>query len=116
VQEAIAIALVMPAAQSAANVVTDWDAKGVALASPGAPGEREMAILHLAIFDAVNSIERRYHPYLTQAVAPMTASEEAAAAAAAAAVLTALHPQAAADVKETLRRGAVAADARSGEV
>jgi PAP2 superfamily len=108
VHAAIAIALVMPAAQASANVVTDWDAKGVALASPGAAGEREMAIMHLAVFDAVNSIERRYHPYLTQAVAPMTASEEAAAAGAAAAVLTTLHPQAAADVKEALRSNVAA--------
>jgi hypothetical protein len=111
---AIAIALVMPAAQTFANVVTDWDAKGVALASPGAAGEREMAIMHLAIFDAVNSIERRYQPYLAQAVAPMTASEDAAAAAAAAAVLTALHPQAAADLKETLTSSVAAiADERA---
>jgi hypothetical protein len=74
VHAAIAVALVTPAAQASANVVTDWDAKGVALASPGAAGEREMAIMHLAIFDAVNSIERRYHPYLAQAVAPISAS------------------------------------------
>jgi PAP2 superfamily len=95
----VATALVTPAA---ANVITDWDAKGVPLAAPAAAGEREMAIIHLAMFDAVNAIERRFHPYLVEADAPATASEDAAAAAAAAAVMAALHPQAAADIKAAL--------------
>ena len=93
---AMTLALVIPLAPVSANVVTDWDAKGVALASPGAVGEREMAIMHLAMFDAVNAIEPRHHPYLMRAAALPTASQDAAAAAAAAAVLSALRPQAAA--------------------
>ncbi len=104
----MAAVLAMTPAQASANVVTDWDAKGAALAAPGSTGEREMAIMHLAVFDAVNSIERRYRPYLAQPAAPPTTSEEAAAAGAAAAVLTALHPQAAADIKATLASGLAA--------
>jgi hypothetical protein len=85
-----------------ANVITNWDARAVAMAAPGALGQREMAILHVAMFDAVNSIERRYRPYLTQLPTPTTTSPEATAAAAAAAVLTALHPDKAADIKSAL--------------
>jgi hypothetical protein len=89
-------------APSHANVIADWDAKAVALASPGAAGEREMAILHLAMFDAVNVIERRYRPYLLQITAPDWLSEDAVAATAAVTVLAALHPEKAADVKTAL--------------
>jgi hypothetical protein len=112
----VAAALVTPAV---ANVITDWDAKGVALAAPGAAGEREMAIMHLAMFDTVNAIERRFRPYLVQADAPVTASEDAAAAAAAAAVLESLHPEAAADIKATLAMSLAAipnGDARTAGV
>jgi PAP2 superfamily len=54
---------------------------------------RSFAMLHAAIFDAVNSISRAYNPYLTQieGAAP-SASKEAAAAAAAHEVLINLYP------------------------
>jgi hypothetical protein len=73
-----------------ANVVTDWDAKAVAFAAPGAQGEREVAMVHIAMFDAVNSIEQRYRPYLVQLSVPKTTSREAAAATAAGTVLAGL--------------------------
>ena len=38
-----------------ADVITDWDAKASAVASPASFGEREVAIVDLAMFDAVNS-------------------------------------------------------------
>jgi PAP2 superfamily len=95
----VAAALVTPAA---ANVITDWDVTGVALAGPAGTGEREMAIMHLAMFDAVNAIERRFRPYLVETEGRPAASEDAAAAAAAAAVLESLHPQAGAEIKATL--------------
>jgi hypothetical protein len=44
-------------------------------------------MVHVAMFDAVNSIERRYRPYLVQLAAHNTTSQDAAAAAAAATVL-----------------------------
>jgi hypothetical protein len=95
-------ALICLADPARANVITDWDAKAVALAAAGAPGERELAIVHVAMFDAVNSIERRYQPYLVQLTAPKTTSQEAAAAEAAGVVLARLHPTAAGDVKAAL--------------
>jgi len=84
------------------NVITDWDERAAALASPAALGERESALVNIAMFDSVNSIERRYHPYLVQMDAPPTASPEAAAAGAAASALVALHPKKAEDINAAL--------------
>ena len=58
-----ALALTYPVVPAFANVITDWDAKAVAFVAPvaaGAPGQRELAMVHVAMFDAVNLIERRY--------------------------------------------------------
>jgi hypothetical protein len=52
-----------------------------------------MTILQVAVFEAVNAIERRYAPYRLNLPAERTASKEAAAAAAAHGVLVALHPE-----------------------
>jgi PAP2 superfamily len=89
--------------QVRANVITDWDEKAVAIATPNAAGERELAMVHAAMFDAVNSIERRYQPYLVQLPVPKTTSQEAAAAAAAATVLAGLPArQGSAEIKAAL--------------
>jgi hypothetical protein len=45
------------------------------------------------MFDAVNSIERKYRPYLVQLPTSPTASKDAAAAAAAGTVLAGINPQ-----------------------
>ncbi len=97
--------LATPIVAASANVITDWDEKAVAtvqtrMAAP--PAYRIMAILHLAMFDAVNSIEPHYKPYKTSIAAPAEASKEAAAAAAAGAVLMKLVPDAAGDTKTAL--------------
>jgi hypothetical protein len=96
---ALALACSTPAS---ANVITDWDAKAVAVAGPGAAGLRELAMVHIAMFDVVNSIEPRYRPYMIQLTPPKTTSQEAAAATAAATVLITLRPDAAAEVKAAL--------------
>jgi hypothetical protein len=97
----LALALAWPTAASA-NVITDWDAKAVTFASPGVVGQREVTLVHRAMFEAVNSIERRYRPYLVQLTAAKTTSQEAAAATAAATVLVGLQPSKAADLKAAL--------------
>jgi hypothetical protein len=61
-----------------------------------------MGMVHAAMFDAVNSIERRYRPYLVQLPADAATSKEAAAAAAAAAVLATIDGKAAHDAKIAL--------------
>jgi hypothetical protein len=93
-----------------ANVITDWDEKAVAAAAPmislagGAPytAQRMMGMVHAAMFDAVNAIERRYRPYLVQLPADPTTSKEAAAAAAAAAVLATIDAKTAGEMKGAL--------------
>src|SRR5262249_1562564 len=78
-----------------ANVITDWDEKGVAFVTSniaGPSGTRAMAMVHVAMFDAVNPIERRYRPYLVQLPTPLSTSKEGAAAAAAGAVLAGVVP------------------------
>ena len=64
--------------------------------------QRMMGMVHAAMFDAVNSIERRYQPYLVQLPADPATSKEAAAAAAAAAVLATIDEKTAGEMKVTL--------------
>src|SRR6476619_4103606 len=53
---------------------------------------RSYAIMHVAMFDAVNSIDGTHTPYLTDVPGSQNASIEAAAAQAAHDVLAALYP------------------------
>jgi hypothetical protein len=85
-----------------ADVITDWDAKASAVASPAALGERELAIVDIAMFDAVNSVSPRYRAYLVREDGFSDASAEVAAASAAASALELLHPQTAAEFKAGL--------------
>lgn len=79
-----------------ADVVTDWnsDWQLAVKATGGGPGPvaRAGAMLHAAIYDAVNSIDRTHEAYLFQASPNPTASKEAAVNAAALRVLTHLYP------------------------
>jgi hypothetical protein len=100
-----ALGLLCPAAPAFADVITDWNEKAVAFVTPRMlppPGERVMAIVHVAMFDAVNSIEPRYRPYKVQLPASADTSKEAAAAAAAGTVLAGLHPDAAGELKAAM--------------
>jgi len=102
----LAAFLVSPLTTASANVVTDWDEKAVALIQPRMVppvAYRAMAIVHIAMFDAVNSIEPHYRPYYAQLPAPRETSKEAAAAAAAGAVLTKLLPDVASDIQAALQ-------------
>ena len=96
------LAMVACAGSCRADTITDWDTKATAVASSAAVGEREVAIVDLAMFDAVNSIARRYQPYLEQLPTTAPTSADAAAASAAATALALLHPQAANDFKTAL--------------
>jgi hypothetical protein len=105
----LALLLTAPMTAAVANVITDWDDKAVSTiqtgtVTPPPTSFRVMAIVHIAMFDAVNSIERRYKPYKVQLSATPDTSKEAAAAAAAGAVLIKLAPDAASDVQSALTR------------
>ena len=100
----LAVALFATAAH--ADVIMDWNAKADALAVEkqllNAPNARGQAMLHIAMFEAVNAIDRRYAPYKLNLTADRAASREAAAAAAAYDVLLALHPDKKADLDAAL--------------
>ena len=108
------------AAQASADAVGDWNQKAVTfgearqMAPPQA--ERVMALVHLAMFDALNSIDRRYRPALVQLNSAVTASREAAAAAAAATVLAGLDPAKAAATHGRPGRLARGDPRRRGEI
>ncbi len=95
------------AGPAAADVVSDWNAKAEAIAIEKRllppPNARGMAILHVAMFEAVNAVDHRYAPYRLKLMADQTVSKEAAAAAAAHAVLAALHPDQQASLDSTLK-------------
>lgn len=79
-----------------ADVVTDWNETALRAAASigmGTGGQsRLVAIAHAAMFDAVNSIERKYTKYAVEVSPPAGASAEAAAITAAHTVLTQLVP------------------------
>jgi hypothetical protein len=75
------------------NVVIQWNQIAQTLFGiPPGPQLRALPMLHIAMFDAINSIEDVYTPYRLQVGSSRGASAEAAAAAAARDVLTALYP------------------------
>jgi hypothetical protein len=99
------------AAPACANVITDWDEKAIAavaplasVPSPSTPyaAYRMMGIVHVAMFDAVNSIEQRHRPYLVQLPADPATSKEAAGAATAAVVLATIDAKTADEMKAAL--------------
>jgi PAP2 superfamily protein len=81
------------------NAVLQWNRTLLAIVrTPGAQPAtihptRSFAIMHAAIYDAVNAIDRTHRPFLVRlSGVPRDASQEAAAAAAAHDVLVALYP------------------------
>lgn len=85
-----------------ADVINDWNKKTVfagAKAKAGVLQDRNVAIVHIAIFDALNAIDRRYTPYRVQPAAASGTSREAAASAAAHFLLIRLYPGQAYDVE-----------------
>jgi hypothetical protein len=81
-----------------ADVISDWNENAVSFTVMNQmgppPAERVIAMTHVAMFDAINSIERKYRPYLVQLPTSLAASKEAAAAAAAGTVLVGINPAA----------------------
>jgi hypothetical protein len=79
-----------------ADVITDWNERAVVFVTKQRmlppQAERVVASVHVAMFDAVNSVERRYRPYRLAVSTAKDTSKEAAAAVAAGMVLAGLHP------------------------
>ncbi len=93
-----AVAALLLSVPAKADVVTDWNETTLATqaAVPGAirtpPAARALAMVHIAIFDSVNAVDRKYTPYAVGPFADHSASPETAAAAAAHSVLVSLYP------------------------
>ena len=66
----VAASAAAPAAH--ADVITDWNQTGVAAAVAAGQNSlqlsRTMAMVHGAMYDAVNSIERRHMPYAARRI------------------------------------------------
>jgi hypothetical protein len=101
-----ALTLVIIAAAARADAVTDWNEvmQGTVERVDPFVQIRTSVIMHVAIFDAVNSIVGDYEPYLAKLDAPKRASAEAAALVAAHRVLSALHPDQALPLDARLKR------------
>lgn len=100
---AAALAALAWSGAAAADAVTDWNDianNAVAAGRPGPIGVQDLAIVQLAVHDAVQSYERRFEPYYTQ-VNGAKGSKSAAAAAAAYGVLVAFYPAQAATLDAT---------------
>jgi hypothetical protein len=69
----VIVVLVVPAT-ALADVVTEWNEIAVATAAAGKHGasdaSRTTALVHAAIFDAVNAVEPHYSPYKIKVTAP----------------------------------------------
>ena len=91
-----ALALSSLAAIAAADVVTEWNEvllTSIRDTSTGPPiAARTMAMTQLAVFEAVNSVDRNYAPYKGYYANPAGTSKEAAAAQAAHDVLKSAYP------------------------
>lgn len=72
------------------DVILQWNEQAVATGGPKL--QRTLAMMHIAVFDAVNALEPRYQPYLRLPPPPDDASIEAVAAGAAHGVLVRLSP------------------------
>src|SRR5262245_43083850 len=90
-----------------ADMIADWNEKAVNTGNTARVGNfptaRAITMVHLAMFEALNSIEQRYTPYRARLSADPDASKEAAAASAAHAVLIRVYPEQAAELDKGLQ-------------
>jgi hypothetical protein len=90
------VAAALLTAPARGDVIMDWNAKADAIATEKqivpVPHSRVLSMLHIAMFEAVNAVERRYAPYKLNLTSDRTTSKEAAAASAAYDVLLEIYP------------------------
>jgi hypothetical protein len=101
---AVLVLLVAAASgQARADVVTDWNLQALRVPfAVGPPQARVLAMVHVAMHDAINSVTRRYEPYAIVVPSSPHASPIAAGAAAAHAILVNLFPAMASAYDEAL--------------
>ena len=96
---ALALILIPGIGASAAELVLVWNdltLRAIRYANVPPPAAvRQMAVVHLAMYDAADGIARRYRPYLVERAASEECSPEAAVSAAAQHTLRTLFPKSA---------------------
>src|SRR2546428_3393244 len=99
-----ALALALTASHAGADTVTEWNQTSIDVLKAGNvagnPWSRCMAMVHVAIADAVNTIQGRYTRYAVTIPAAPNASADAAVAAAARGILIQVYPSQKAKVDE----------------
>src|SRR5215469_1432546 len=110
----LTVALVIATSLQAQNVVVQWnDIASTTIVTNGKEASVAsgvwFAYVHLAVFDAVNAIDRRFQPYLFTANPPEGANRDAAAIAAARRVLVHYFPlqELALDTQYAISRAAI---------
>ncbi len=90
------IALLTLSGTAAADTILDWNSAALNAvqntSTPPPRASRALAMIHGAVYDAVNSVDRLYQPYMVNTVAAPGTSREAAAAVAAFTVASSLFP------------------------
>ena len=103
---ALAAALLAAPLHGWANVVLEWNEvafKAINTARQSPPmGVRSMAVVHAAMFDAMNAIQPRYRGFRFDGTPPAGASPDAAAAVAAHSALAKLFPDQRASLDQAL--------------
>src|SRR3977135_1815841 len=93
-------------ATASADVITDWNERAVAAgytAKQGPPVHGAiLAMVHVAMFEAVNSLAPRSRPYRARLPAEPGSSHDAAAAAAAHYLLVRIYPDQAKEMDKAL--------------
>jgi hypothetical protein len=99
------LAIALLATPVRADVITDWNATANALMTTESVGNnprlRNLAMMHVAMSDAINTVQNRYSRVVATIPPVLSASPEAAAAAAARQILTELYPAQKARIEET---------------
>jgi hypothetical protein len=93
---AIAIFIAFATGSAQADIVTDWNQTAIEVMKVAKlsanPWSRTLAMMHVAMSDAINSVQGRYSRYVATVAALPGASADAAAAAAAQQILLQLFP------------------------
>jgi hypothetical protein len=114
---AVCVALAGPAQ---GDVISDWNAEAEAIQleknAPAPPSARVLAIMHIAMFEAINAIDRRYTPYRLNLAAERSFSREAAGASAAHGVLVTFYPDQQARLDAALRASLAAVEDGNAKV
>ena len=100
---AIGVLMLVAACAARADVVTDWNATTNTLVANDVgnnPRLRTLAMVHVAMSDAINTVQNRYTRVVATLPAAPGASAEAAAATAARQILTQIYPGQKAKIEE----------------